>query len=674
MEIYQLKVFLQVARYLSFTEAAHSLNLTQPAVSAKIKSLESDIGSPLFHRLGRKVQLTEIGHFLLEGASDLVEQESVLHQKLEDYKNGCRGELYIACSTAISSGFISDIIFNFREQNPEINLHLKILSSSQDIYHAITASEVDFAISEISFADTAEVHCEAISSTEYSAICGPRSPWSIRNCISLNETIGEPWVLNRQDVIARSIFESRLSDIGLGTDDLAKVEIVETENLMRTYILSGGYLGFSSKLSFQAEVKSAQLISLPIHEFTLPSSIFIALSSKKFYDLKEKEQAIGMRGGIESPTQKMLKFLEVLSVDNRGVDSTLSANKLPALTMEPPAYTTSLRTVEKTESLQIRIGIQNRTLPAASGGIIMQKLGLFKHYLPKSGRYASSQYSIQWQDFDTGMPIVNGLHSRQLDLGILGDYPMLLSALRNEQIANGEKIAAEDDSTILIGFVAINPDGCRNAVIVPQHSNLNEIEDLCGQVLAIPDGSTAHGMVLRVLHQHGLLSEVELLPVSNSLEMRRADRSIAGYAYFSPFHELALERNKFRYLFDGNVGGLPAFYGVVARKGFAREHPDLVVSYLKGLKAAQHWQSTVPSASQKLSQWTQNSPHIIDSIIGTCPTQDSQGLYFPDTQIREDWILDHISHYQLAANDREFSDLHLSRWVDEDFMATAMRN
>ncbi|MEO1744665.1 MAG: LysR family transcriptional regulator, partial [Cyanobacteria bacterium J06629_9] len=50
MEIYQLKVFLEVARYLSFTEAAEALNLTQPAVSAKIKSLETSLGVALFER------------------------------------------------------------------------------------------------------------------------------------------------------------------------------------------------------------------------------------------------------------------------------------------------------------------------------------------------------------------------------------------------------------------------------------------------------------------------------------------------------------------------------------------------------------------------------------------------------------------------------------------------
>ncbi|MEM9567776.1 MAG: LysR family transcriptional regulator, partial [Cyanobacteria bacterium P01_E01_bin.34] len=107
MEIYQLKVFLQVARYLSFTEAARSLNLTQPAVSAKIKSLEADIGAPLFHRLGRAVKLTEIGEFLLDGAQDLVNREAALNQELEHYQKGCKGELKIACSPAIAVGYIA---------------------------------------------------------------------------------------------------------------------------------------------------------------------------------------------------------------------------------------------------------------------------------------------------------------------------------------------------------------------------------------------------------------------------------------------------------------------------------------------------------------------------------------------------------------------------------------
>jgi NitT/TauT family transport system substrate-binding protein len=66
MEIYQIKVFLEVARHLSFTEAADALALTQPAVSAKIKSLESEIKAPLFYRMGRKIALTRVGKYLFE--------------------------------------------------------------------------------------------------------------------------------------------------------------------------------------------------------------------------------------------------------------------------------------------------------------------------------------------------------------------------------------------------------------------------------------------------------------------------------------------------------------------------------------------------------------------------------------------------------------------------------
>jgi NitT/TauT family transport system substrate-binding protein len=73
MEVYQIRVFLEVARHLSSTEAADVLNLTQPAISAKIKSFYSEIGTPLFYRLGRKIQLTEVGQFLFEEGPKLIQ-------------------------------------------------------------------------------------------------------------------------------------------------------------------------------------------------------------------------------------------------------------------------------------------------------------------------------------------------------------------------------------------------------------------------------------------------------------------------------------------------------------------------------------------------------------------------------------------------------------------------
>ena len=106
MEIYQLKVFLEVARCLSFTEAADTLSLTQPAVSAKIKSLETALGTPLFQRLGRRIVLTQAGEYLWEEGSQLVELEARLVAEIEDIKQGKFSSLTIGSMANVANHWL----------------------------------------------------------------------------------------------------------------------------------------------------------------------------------------------------------------------------------------------------------------------------------------------------------------------------------------------------------------------------------------------------------------------------------------------------------------------------------------------------------------------------------------------------------------------------------------
>jgi len=120
VEINQVKTFLEVARNLSFTEAADALSLTQPAVSIKIKNLEAELKTPLFYRLGRKIQLTEVGAFLYEEGHKLVETENQLLIKIEEIKKGKLGHLKIGCTAAIANEWLPENIFNYRQQYPGI--------------------------------------------------------------------------------------------------------------------------------------------------------------------------------------------------------------------------------------------------------------------------------------------------------------------------------------------------------------------------------------------------------------------------------------------------------------------------------------------------------------------------------------------------------------------------
>ena len=64
LDTHQLNIFLAAAELENFSEAARQLNLSQPSVSAQIRSLERLLGTQLFHRSGRHISLTEAGQIL----------------------------------------------------------------------------------------------------------------------------------------------------------------------------------------------------------------------------------------------------------------------------------------------------------------------------------------------------------------------------------------------------------------------------------------------------------------------------------------------------------------------------------------------------------------------------------------------------------------------------------
>ena len=70
----QMRCFLSAARNLSFTKAARELYLTQPTIARQIAALEQEVGTPLFVRQGRSLELTPAGKYLIEMAQSFTDQ------------------------------------------------------------------------------------------------------------------------------------------------------------------------------------------------------------------------------------------------------------------------------------------------------------------------------------------------------------------------------------------------------------------------------------------------------------------------------------------------------------------------------------------------------------------------------------------------------------------------
>ena len=640
MEIYQLKVFLAVAHYLNFTEAAESLNLTQPAVSAKIKSLESDLKTSLFDRLGRQIQLTEVGQYLVKEAEKLVQLEANIADRVEKFRQSNLNQITIGCSPGLAQDWLPKIILQYRQKHPEIQTKLQVFENLKLLEKAIEHNNIDLGFSEIISGDKPELERQNIASVKYSLIVAPNSRLAKQNWQTLRNIKQKPLVLLSDRFASHQVFVSRLAELDLNLADFPRIETVDTISLMRTYLTQGDYLGFASDLEFQTELDYGVLKAVNLQEFALPANIYA-------YFARNKAKARDIRR-ITSPVNKFI----ALFPDN-------SATRTPS-------FLNSDRQTE--ETITINLGVQNSTIPTITAGLILQRLRLLEHFLPRTGRYAQVKYDIQWHNFVSGMPIAEGLRSQKLDIGILGDYPLLQSAIAHDNTSS-------DNPTQLVSFVSINPNGDGNAVIVPQTSKLETIEDLKGETIAFPAGSSAHGMLLRTLSHLNLLSEVQLFPIDNSqLKTSSHPQTATGFAYFSPFHQLASDRGNFKYLFDGNLSQLPGFYGVVVSQSFANKYPEVIVSYLQALMAAQNWLSTTPSASTLVSKWTKVKPAILNNILGSSFVEHTSSLFANDWQIRPDWLSGHITQLQTIPNLQNLQEIKLNRWIQPEFLQTAQQN
>lgn len=126
MNIQQLKSFVSLAETLNFSTTAEKLNLTQPAVSHNIKSLENDLGITLFVRNKRTVNLTIAGHSFYEDLEGLLFRLDQSIKKAQRLSEKYESTLIIGYTeTVFEKNFLPDLIKRFKEQYPQIQIQLK---------------------------------------------------------------------------------------------------------------------------------------------------------------------------------------------------------------------------------------------------------------------------------------------------------------------------------------------------------------------------------------------------------------------------------------------------------------------------------------------------------------------------------------------------------------------
>ena len=141
----QLRILKAIAAEGSFKRAADSLYVSQPAVSLQVQNLERQLDVPLFDRGGRRAQLTEAGHLLLQYGDRILALCQETCRAIEDLQNLQGGTLIIGASQTTGTYLMPKLIGLFRQTYPEVAVQLHVHSTRRTCWSVVNG-QVDLAI------------------------------------------------------------------------------------------------------------------------------------------------------------------------------------------------------------------------------------------------------------------------------------------------------------------------------------------------------------------------------------------------------------------------------------------------------------------------------------------------------------------------------------------------
>lgn len=148
MELYQLGYFIEIARQRSFTRAAGRLNMAQPALSQQMKNLEAELGTPLFNRGRKEVQLTAAGKAFLPRAEGLITQAAAAKAAVSDVAHLRGGKLTIAAIPSVSACLLPQVIQRFSRQHGLVALQL-IEDNSERVADCVESGQADIGFLQL---------------------------------------------------------------------------------------------------------------------------------------------------------------------------------------------------------------------------------------------------------------------------------------------------------------------------------------------------------------------------------------------------------------------------------------------------------------------------------------------------------------------------------------------
>lgn len=268
----KLEVFSRVAELGGVRKAAEQLYISQPVVSAHIRSLQERVGARLFQRDGRGIALTEAGERVLLWANEVLRGRAELNKEIESLARGAAGSVSIGCTISVGNAVVGPAVVAYKQEHREVDIRVE-MTPAENAVEGVRIGRHDFAVvaGEGVF-DSRTYRAELIARPELVLIASPQNT-DLPSRIDI-KTLGTlSFVAPPEGLAIRRSQDAALAEIGVHE---RRVEIeLGSADAMKRGVMSNLGVALLSRAAVEQEIRSGTLREIEIDAPPLRDLLFL---------------------------------------------------------------------------------------------------------------------------------------------------------------------------------------------------------------------------------------------------------------------------------------------------------------------------------------------------------------------------------------------------------------
>ncbi|KHD08782.1 LysR family transcriptional regulator [Candidatus Thiomargarita nelsonii] len=259
----RLQVFHTVARLLSFTKAAETLHMTQPAVTFQIRQLEEYFNTRLFDRTHNRITLTEVGKRVYEYAERIFKEYTEMENVVKEITGDMSGVLVIGASTTIAEYLLPVLLGDFKNKYPDVCIRLKV-SNTDEIVSMVENNDIDLGVVEAPVGNKS-LAVSLCSIDQLVAIVPPGHPLAKRQEVTVQDLVSNSYISREEGSGTREVITEYFNQAGLSHDDLNVVMELGSPEAIKGAVAAGMGVSILSQTAVQKDLQLGLLKAIKLN-------------------------------------------------------------------------------------------------------------------------------------------------------------------------------------------------------------------------------------------------------------------------------------------------------------------------------------------------------------------------------------------------------------------------